>query len=111
MVRLRTALLAVLLTAAGLGCGASAIPRPTDSHVSRVQAEWPGTTRQSLERGRDLYVARCSGCHSLFAPAAYPAARWRELLGKMGPRARLSREERELVLHYLIAVSGRDAHI
>ena len=112
MAPLRTALFLVLLLAAGLtACGGSAIPHPTDRHVSRAQAEWPGTTRQSLEHGRDLYVARCSGCHTLFAPTAYPAKRWREVLGKMARRARLSREQSELVLHYLVAMSGPGPHI
>ncbi len=102
----RPALLSLLLAASLTACGASAIPRPTDGHLSRARMEWPEATRQSLERGRDLYVARCSGCHTLFAPAAYPAARWRQVLGQMAPRARLTGEESELVLHYLVALSA-----
>ena len=98
---------AALLMIAAAGCGGGAIPRPTDQHVARAQARWPEATRASLERGRDLYVARCSGCHPLHRPDEYAAARWEPLVVEMGPRAKLSRSEQDLVLRYLTSVSPR----
>jgi hypothetical protein len=99
--------LAALLLAAAASCGGSAVPRPTDAHLARARARWPDTTQASLERGRELYVARCSGCHPLHPPATQPAARWAALVDEMAPRARLSAAERDLVLRYLTAASGR----
>lgn len=94
-----------LLLAAASACGAGAIPHPNDESVSWARAEWPETSRQSLEQGRDLYVARCSGCHTLHEPRSYPAARWHEVLGVMAPRARLTPSESDLVLRYLVTMS------
>jgi cytochrome c5 len=93
---------ALLLAAA---CGGGAVPRPTDAHLARARERWPDTTRASLERGRELYVARCSGCHPLHPPDSQPAARWAQLVDEMAPRARLKPDERELVLRYLTAAS------
>ena len=96
-----------LLLAALAACASSAVPHPTEAHLARARALWPDTTRASLERGRSLYVARCSGCHPLHPPATQPAARWVTVLDEMAPRARLTPTERDLVLRYLTAASAR----
>jgi len=88
-----------------VSCGGGAVPHPTEAHLARARARWPDTTAASLERGRELYVARCSGCHPLHPPSTQPAARWAVVLDQMAPRAKLSPEERELVLRYLTATS------
>jgi len=98
--------LAALLILAAVGCGGSAVPHPTEAHLARARARWPDTTTASLERGRALYVARCSGCHPLHPPGTQPAARWAVVLDQMAPRAKLSAAERELVLRYLSATAG-----
>ena len=99
-------LFAAALLLAAVSCGGGAVPRPTEAHLARAQARWPDTTRASLERGRELYVARCSGCHPLHRPDTLPAARWATLVDQMAPRARLSDSERDLVLRYLTAASA-----
>lgn len=104
---MRHRLLAAALLVVAVSCGGSAVPRPTEAHLARARERWPDTTRASLERGRELYVARCSGCHPLHPPATQPAARWATVLDQMAPRARLSAEERDLVLRYLTAASER----
>ncbi len=96
-----------LLLAALAACGGGAVPHPTEAHLARARARWPDTTRASLERGRELYVARCSGCHPLHPPGTQPADRWATVLAEMAPRARLTPVERDLVLRYLTAASQR----
>ncbi len=96
--------LAALLFLA-VSCGGGAVPHPTEAHLARARARWPDATAASLEHGRQLYVARCSGCHPLHPPGTQPAARWAEVLDQMAPRAKLSADERELVLRYLTAAS------
>src|SRR5215510_4780966 len=104
---MRASRLALLLfAAAASACASGSIPHPTPADVTRAQQEWPDASVASLERGRDLYVARCSSCHPLHRPAEYPPARWNELVTKMGPRAKLSEEEREQILRYLATVRG-----
>jgi len=101
--------IAVLLLLAAMSCGGGAVPHPTEAHLARARARWPDATAASLERGRDLYVARCSGCHPLHPPGSQPAARWATVLDQMAPRAKLTGDERELVLRYLTATAGTGA--
>jgi len=104
---MRVRCLAAAVLFAAFGCGGSAVPHPTDAHLARARARWPNTTRASLERGRTIYVARCSGCHPLHSPATHPASQWAAVVDEMAPRARLSPAERDLVLRYLTAASQR----
>ncbi len=98
-------IVAAALLLAAVSCGGGAVPHPTEAHLARARARWPDTTAASLERGRELYVARCSGCHPLHRPDSQPAGRWAEVLDQMAPRAKLSADERELVLRYLTATA------
>lgn len=97
---------AVALAVAAAACS-SGIPRPTDADVTRARQTWPQTTRADLERGRELYVAHCSGCHPLHAPREYPPDAWRGFVDEMAPRAMLRPDEADLVIRYLSAAARR----
>ncbi len=86
---------------------AGRIPHPGADDVTRAQQQWPGTTRADLERGRELLIARCAGCHTLYEPSYLPAERWPALVDEMSERARLSPDEAELVTRYLSLMSRR----
>ena len=103
--RARWRLAAVALAAALLGACAGQVPEPTAAHVAVAAAEWPGTTRETLARGRTLYVYRCSGCHSLVLPGAQTPEEWPNAVYEMSERAALSRAETDAVVRYLVAVS------
>lgn len=55
------------------------------------------------ERGRVLYEASCNRCHALWMPASHRAEEWPFYVRKYGRKARLSAEERDLVVAYLQA--------
>ena len=86
------------------GC-AGALPRPGDPDVAWAQHRWPDTDRNTLERGRLLYVRKCSGCHSLFPPARFSPAYWAEWLDDMADEAELDETERDLVARYVLTMS------
>ena len=88
----------------GAGC-AGQIPHATPAQVEVAARRWPDATRDQLEHGRDLYIRRCSGCHTLYKPSALPAERWPAILDQMAPRARLASQETESLLPYLVALS------
>ena len=104
---MRSTLLITLAAAAALVACAGSIPRPTDEHAAAAAARWPGTTRADLERGRELYVNRCSACHALIEPSRFPEEKWHEMVGEMAGRAKLGLEDRDKVLHYLVAFARR----
>ena len=85
------------------GCSA-ALPVLTDEHVRRVQTRWPTASLHTLETGRQKYIDRCGGCHSLHLPSEFTEEQWRKALDEMHSRARTSVEEQELILRYIVAV-------
>ncbi len=51
--------------------------------------------------GEELYRDRCTLCHSVYEPTAYPMATWDAQLQKFGARAGMTREQRRIVRLYL----------
>jgi len=96
---------AVALLLGLLGACTSAVPAPTEAHATRAQSRYPGVTVEGLAKGRSLFVARCSTCHSLPVPASRPAAAWPSEVGRMAAHARLDESERALVEAYVVSVA------
>lgn len=88
------------------GC-AGQIPEPVEADAARLAPRWPGVTVDGLAEGRRLYIARCSGCHALYRPGAFPAEAWPPMVSEMAGRARLSPAEADSVIRYLVAASSR----
>jgi cytochrome c5 len=103
-------LLAAALLAAGLAVSvacAAALRHPSTQDVSAVADQWPGTTLQDLQRGRSLYVRRCSGCHTLVLPGAHSTAEWPAYVDAMAEKARLQSEERDDIARFLVAMAAQ----
>ncbi|MCE9576455.1 MAG: hypothetical protein K8W52_25120 [Deltaproteobacteria bacterium] len=97
----------VLIAALAAGCARSVPPPATPSDASFAATAWPGTTIAELEHGRQLYGARCAGCHLPVAPASVAASAWPGHVDEMTTRAHLTPAEATLVTHYLVALSTR----
>jgi hypothetical protein len=96
------------VASAASGCAASAGPEPVvPSDQKWANERWPGTTMSDLAQGHDVFVARCSSCHSLPRPDIKSPEEWDGVLAEMGARAKLSPLDRELVNRYLSAASQR----
>ena len=54
-----------------------------------------------LLKGRSLYVSTCSNCHNLHLPKEYSANLWVVHLNNMQTRAKISLEEKALILKYI----------
>lgn len=100
------ALLVTCLLALAAGC-ATALVRPTADDAARAVRMWPDANLAQLERGRELFVARCGSCHRLYLPSDESASSWPRVLDVMAPRATLAPEEREAVERFLITETGR----
>jgi nitrate/TMAO reductase-like tetraheme cytochrome c subunit len=57
--------------------------------------------QKELLRGRELYVNHCSGCHNLHLPKEYNADQWKKNIDEMQEKAKISDEDKQLILHYL----------
>ena len=102
MSRLRRSIALVVVLA---GCEAAA-PFPLPVDVGAAQTQWPGTTQADLARGRTVYLRRCGGCHPLHGPDEIAAENWPAVVGKMGPRAKLSAAEGADLVRYLVVLSA-----
>ncbi len=100
--KLLPALLAALAVA---GCVAANVPPPT-----LEMAGGRAATLDSLQRGRTLYVNKCSGCHSLHSVEDYADAEWEYHVEEMVAlgKVKLDSAEQSLILLYLGTANGRD---
>jgi cytochrome c1 len=96
------AVCAALAAAAVAGC-AGPLHMPIEADAARASQHWPGTTLADLQRGRGLYLNHCSSCHNLYRPEQYPGEKWRALVGEMTERAKLTGDEAETIVRYLVA--------
>ncbi len=96
----------VVLTAALAAACAAALRHAASADVTLVAPQWPGTTVEDLERGRRLYVRRCSSCHTLILPSAHAPDEWPVLVDAMAEKARLKPAQREDIVRFLVAVSS-----
>ncbi|MGE5429900.1 MAG: c-type cytochrome [Syntrophomonadaceae bacterium] len=85
----------------------SSVPEPSLQQVQWASARWPGTDIRELSEGRDMYIEKCSGCHSLKIPSNYTEEEWTPVFKKMDKKAKLSEDEREKIWHYISAMSKR----
>ena len=89
-----------------VACGASVTPVPVQADLARIENRYPGTTLAELEKGRSVYLSRCTSCHAPVAPGSIPAERWPREVSEMSERARLGEDE-SLVVRYLVAQALR----
>jgi mono/diheme cytochrome c family protein len=59
------------------------------------------TQQQQLITGRKIYVDHCGSCHNLHLPKEYNTDGWKKQLNEMQVKAKITDEEKQLVLKYL----------
>ncbi len=63
----------------------------------------PGNVSE-YQHGREIYVSRCAKCHAVKPVRAFAAQDWAtRIMPKMAAKAKLTPEEREMVLAYVLA--------
>jgi hypothetical protein len=90
---------------AGLLAGCTVnVPRP-----DALMAGGDEALLSELRRGREIYVDKCSGCHSLHPVDAFDDARWKAEVLEMSAakKIRLAESERDTLLRYLTTANGR----
>jgi len=62
----------------------------------------------SVSTGNELYAKNCVRCHKLKDPAKYTRAQWPGLVNKMQKRAKITDEQKALILSYLLTEAKKD---
>jgi mono/diheme cytochrome c family protein len=102
-----SALLLAMCQAPLVSCAGLTPPPPTEADARRAAAQWPGVTAADLERGRSLYLSRCSGCHQPVDPSHIRPDDWPHHVAEMRDRAHLKSDEESLIVRYLMTVASR----
>jgi len=87
-----------LLMSVAAGCGS---PLPRAAELAPFADDDADLER--LERGRAEYIAKCSGCHSLYVPTRGSAAYWTEWTHKMAKRSHIEPVQSARIVRYLTA--------
>ena len=95
----------------GAGCifpKAAPIPGPvTAADVDRGRYRWPEVDERSLVQGRDLFASHCNACHDYPLVTSVPEGDWPSIVEKMARKAKLSREQAQLVLRFVLVARVR----
>ncbi len=102
----RTLSAGLSVTVSSAAC-TSGVPHPTALDAEAAAQRWPGATLAELDRGRSLFVARCSSCHPLPLPESVDAERWSEVVDDMAIPAHLDTESARLITRYLVVTAVR----
>jgi mono/diheme cytochrome c family protein len=101
---MKTTMFGVLLLGL-VACATVNVPEPM-----LLDAGGDGAALSELQAGRQLYVAKCSGCHGLFAVEHCTDGEWARQVDEMveSKRVRLGREDRDRLVRYLQVMNGRE---
>lgn len=91
--------LVVPLLVALAGCMAAPPP------ATQADAQRAHVAIDVLQRGREVLVAKCSGCHHTPLPTEHLAAEWPRRIDEMSGRAHLDDHQRQLLAAYLVALA------
>lgn len=77
---------------------------PTASHESEAKKKIPDITLAQMQKGHEIYIARCGTCHKLIKPTEYSDQKWEKILPVMSKKAKLIQTEYDLVHRYVFGV-------
>lgn len=80
---------------------ASQLYQPASINVQKARQVDPDITLEQLQSARQLYAAKCSSCHNLHLPGEFTSKQWPEILNKMQPKAKITDDQKKLLLAYL----------
>jgi mono/diheme cytochrome c family protein len=64
-----------------------------------------GRNTETLEAGRNVYLDRCTHCHSPQPVGEYAVSRWPTIIAEMAERSKLSTEQHRALLAYVMAAT------
>ncbi len=82
---------------------------PTSQDVARARQHWPDIDSMQLVHGMQLYQQKCGQCHFLYRPQRFSPQTWPRIVDKYAPKAKLTPEEKTLIIRYLVTMSVSDS--
>lgn len=72
-------------------------PAPAKPNVGQK----PNNTPSKAQQGQQIFAGNCGKCHKLYKKEDFTSDRWTKIVDKMAPKAKLTEEQKSLVLAYL----------
>jgi hypothetical protein len=87
------------------------IPQPYRAHSLWAAQQGLDSTLTSLTNGRNLYVMKCDGCHSLYSVDRIMTRQWPMWIDSMRTEIRMAQgiltlEESNAIRNFLVVASG-----
>src|SRR5438045_1560382 len=76
----------------------------TEADVTRGKTFWSECNMEKLTAARTLYTNKCGTCHSLKSPDSRSEEAWRKIVPPMAQKAKLTQEEQDMVLAYVLTM-------
>ncbi len=92
-----------ILTFLIMSCGVKFL-EPTQLDVERGSQFSSSITLENLNQGKTLYEDNCGNCHKLNKLTLLDEAGWRNIVPKMGKKAKLNTADTDLVLQYILTM-------
>jgi len=95
---MKVTLTLILFLAVAVACTTTKVYVPANENVNKREP----ATLVELQQGHDIFVKSCGKCHKLKKPESRNPQEWTKALLKMGPKAKLSKEQTDLVYKYVV---------
>jgi hypothetical protein len=73
--------------------------------ATALDAERANVQLGDLNAGRQMYIAKCKGCHGLPMPTDYTPAEWPKKVTDMAERSKVDDAQRRAIEQYLVVMS------
>ena len=94
----------VLAACASKRNAAAAKRTPTENDLKVVQAKFPETTLETLNKGHGIFFGACTKCHNPKNIKKRSEKQWSKILTVMAPKAKINNEEKDAVFRYVMSV-------
>ena len=75
---------------------------PVQQNLVLSQTATPNQDKSNSVLGKELFLANCGKCHKLYLPSDFSRQKWGSIIKKMQKKAKLTNEETQLVLNYIL---------
>ena len=86
---------------------ATTIPIPQEKDVVSITSQFPNRQLSDLINGRELYVAKCSGCHTLKSPSDFTSTQWNKDIPDMKVKSKINDNEANAILLYVLTFAKK----
>jgi mono/diheme cytochrome c family protein len=76
---------------------------PAPSLLSVAEKKFPGITQADLDEGQKIFTGECRKCHGEKKIATRDETKWKEIMDRMAPKAKLDDKQKEKVLRYVLS--------